>query len=58
MHDALIGKLTRSHGRRQTTSLIFACKILLGYRENDVQSTSAANNDHVPGALPMDKYSS
>jgi hypothetical protein len=57
MHDALIGKLYEKAMKGDTVSLIFACKILLGYRENEVQVEFKPQiNITLPGALPLEKF--
>jgi len=57
MHDALIGKLYEKAMKGDTVSLIFACKILLGYRENDVAMEFRPQiTITLPDALPAEKY--
>ena len=57
MHDALIGKLYEKAMGGDTVSLIFACKILLGYRENDAAVEFKPQvTITLPGALPLEKF--
>ena len=58
MHDALIGRLyQQAMTSPNPACLIYACKVLLGYRENDVpQESRPIINITLPGALPMEKF--
>ena len=58
LHDALIGKLyERAMSGKSDACLIFATKVLLGYRENDVAVEFRPQiNITLPGALPLEKF--
>ena len=57
LHDSLIGKLYERAMNGDTACLIFSCKVLLGYRENEPAAEFRPQiNITLPAALPMEKF--